>query len=148
MDVIYKAGSLLYTHLSSILRVAAELPYYLVANATQKQQHLEPHSGCTYYAGKVTHIRRRPVKNSFKYRVCMVLIDLDQPPPWFMQQQAADHMSAHEARDLAQCNGKVLLLTNPVVAGYVQNPISVYYCYNSQGQLHIAIAEVRGQFQA
>ena len=25
--------------------------------------------------------------------------------------------------------GKVLLLTNPVSAGYTQNPISVYYCY-------------------
>ena len=47
--------------------------------------------------------------------------------------------------------GRVLLLTTPVSAGYVQNPISVYYCYNrpaggdaGQAQrLHRGIAEVR-----
>lgn len=39
--------------------------------------------------------------------------------------------------------GKVLLLTNPVVGGYVQNPISVYYCYSAAGKLAKCIAEVR-----
>ena len=29
--------------------------------------------------------------------------------------------------------GPVLLLTNPVTSGYVQSPISVYYCYDRQG---------------
>lgn len=38
--------------------------------------------------------------------------------------------------------GMVLLLTNPVVAGYTQNPISVYYCYDADGRLAQAIAEV------
>jgi DUF1365 family protein len=49
----------------------------------------------------------------------------------------------------------VLLLTNPAAAGYIQNPISVYYCFrtaadggagsdsdNSGGALASAIAEV------
>ena len=27
----------------------------------------------------------------------------------------------------------MLLLTNPVTSGYVQNPISVYYCYDREG---------------
>lgn len=39
--------------------------------------------------------------------------------------------------------GKVLLLTNPVVAGYVQNPISIYYCCDDSDQLVVCIAEVR-----
>jgi hypothetical protein len=39
--------------------------------------------------------------------------------------------------------GKVLLLSNPVSAGYTQNPISVYYCYNTADKLAVAIAEVR-----
>ena len=30
--------------------------------------------------------------------------------------------------------GRVLLLTNPVAAGYTQNPISVYYCYAKAAQ--------------
>jgi hypothetical protein len=38
--------------------------------------------------------------------------------------------------------GKVLLLTNPIVGGYVQNPISVYYCFDDGGKLVKCIAEV------
>src|SRR5690349_3055490 len=42
--------------------------------------------------------------------------------------------------------GRVLLLTNPVVGGYVQNPISVYYCFDgSSNKLAKCIAEVRQQ---
>jgi DUF1365 family protein len=40
------------------------------------------------------------------------------------------------------CAGAVHLLTNPISAGYVQNPISVYYCYSNAGQLQQCIAEV------
>jgi hypothetical protein len=49
--------------------------------------------------------------------------------------------------------GRVLLLTTPSSAGYIQNPISVYYCYSRSsagggatangGLLQRAIAEVR-----
>ena len=38
--------------------------------------------------------------------------------------------------------GDVLLLSNPVSAGYLQNPISVYYCYSAAGKLQCCIAEV------
>ena len=34
------------------------------------------------------------------------------------------------------------LLTHPMAAGYIQNPISVYYCYNAAGRLSMCIAEV------
>ncbi len=37
------------------------------------------------------------------------------------------------------------MLTNPKSAGYIQNPISVYYCYNKQGTLTRCIAEVSRQ---
>lgn len=39
--------------------------------------------------------------------------------------------------------GRVRLLTGPETAGYVQNPISVYYCYDDSGALKRCIAEVR-----
>lgn len=40
--------------------------------------------------------------------------------------------------------GPVKLLTNPETAGYLQNPISVYYCYDGAGgELSKCIAEVR-----
>ncbi|KAI8107379.1 hypothetical protein M9435_002410 [Picochlorum sp. BPE23] len=51
-------------------------------------------------------------------------------------------MTGQEARALAGTRGKVRLLTNPPVAGYRQNPISVYYCYNLDEELAICIAEV------
>jgi DUF1365 family protein len=38
--------------------------------------------------------------------------------------------------------GTVKLLTHPHSAGYVQNPISVYYCHSSTGALSACIAEV------
>lgn len=38
--------------------------------------------------------------------------------------------------------GPVKLLTHPISAGYMQNPISVYYCHDAAGQLQLCIAEV------
>jgi len=42
---------------------------------------------------------------------------------------AARSPTSAPAHPLTSSTGKVLLLTNPVSAGYSQNPISVYYCY-------------------
>ena len=63
----------------------------------------------------------------------VALVDLDAPPAWFVTHQARDHLTAPEARAFARTNGRVLLLTNAASAGYVQNPISVYYCYYDSG---------------
>ncbi|PWA80431.1 hypothetical protein CTI12_AA196840 [Artemisia annua] len=74
------------------------------------------------------HERRSPVHHSFKYNVRYAFIDLDHtihPPP--------DHISAQQARDIAQTNGPVFLLTIPPSVGYHQNPLSVYYCYDVEG---------------
>ncbi len=43
---------------------------------------------------------------------------------------------------MTTATGPVLLLTMPASAQYHQNPISVYYCYNEEGLLHVCIAEV------
>eukprot|EP00878_Enallax_costatus_P024533 GHUV01026186.1.p1 GENE.GHUV01026186.1~~GHUV01026186.1.p1 ORF type:complete len:306 (+),score=57.17 GHUV01026186.1:617-1534(+) len=141
MDTVYKAFSLLYTQITSVARIITLLPRLVAANAC-KQSSLQPEAGCTYYEGKVMHVRRRPVENSFEYRVRMVLVDLQRPPEWFIQHQAAEHMTAAEAQQFAGTDGKVLLLANAVVAGYIQNPISVYYCYDVAGKLAKAISEV------
>ncbi|GFH16984.1 DUF1365-domain-containing protein, partial [Haematococcus lacustris] len=72
----------------------------------------------------------------------MALVSLDMPPTWFAH-QASDHMTALEARQYAGTQGKVQLLTNPKAAGYVINPISVYYCWNAAGsEVDKCIAEV------
>uniref|UniRef100_A0A7N0V4X6 DUF1365 domain-containing protein n=1 Tax=Kalanchoe fedtschenkoi TaxID=63787 RepID=A0A7N0V4X6_KALFE len=76
------------------------------------------------YRGTVWHQRRRPVPHSFQYSVKYALIDLDQSPE-------NGHLSADEARAFAATNGPVLLLTIPSSVGYEQNPLSVYYCYET-----------------
>ncbi|KAG5568345.1 hypothetical protein H5410_064634, partial [Solanum commersonii] len=72
------------------------------------------------------------------------LIDLDRSsnPP-------SDHFSAHEARRISGTTGPVamdswtdyssfkssFLWTIPPSVGYVQNPLSLYYCYDTEGSL-------------
>ncbi|GAX84932.1 hypothetical protein CEUSTIGMA_g12353.t1 [Chlamydomonas eustigma] len=87
-------------------------------------------------------MRAAPVKNKFRYPVRMAVIDLDDAPSWFKSSQSADHLTADEARRYAGTEGPVSLLTNPVTAGYSQNPISVYYCRNKDLTLKVCIAEV------
>jgi hypothetical protein len=65
MDTVYKAASLLYTQVSSVVRLVFLLPRLLLSNATQ-QRTPPAHAGATFYEGKVTHVRRRPVENSFE----------------------------------------------------------------------------------
>jgi DUF1365 family protein len=43
--------------------------------------------------------------------------------------------------------GRVVLLTLPRVAGYLFNPVSFYFCYDSQGRPAAAIAEVTNTFR-
>ncbi|XP_023892026.2 uncharacterized protein LOC112004035 isoform X1 [Quercus suber] len=78
------------------------------------------------YEGTVWHERRRPVRHSFQYPVRYALYNLDHAPP--------DHLSADQARQIASTNGQVLLLTIPPSVGYVQNPLSVYYCYDVEAE--------------
>jgi len=91
---------------------------------------------CWWVEGRVTHVRRRPARHAFAYDVRLALVDLDDPPAWFAaqrrQQAGGDgYLSAREARAAAGTAGRVLLLTLPAAAGYAQNPISVYYCYDA-----------------
>ena len=95
-----------------------------------------------YYEGVVVHRRRKPVDHSFKYAVRMAMVSLDTPPAWFSK-QAKDHMTAQQAREAAGTDGPVDLLTHPVSFGYLQNPISVYYCRSKEdGAVIRCIAEV------
>lgn len=126
------------------LRSVLAFPIFLCRNAIRDhccKPVLQHHPGAQFYVGQVLHTRRKPVANSFRYNVRVAVIDLDNPPPWFSK-QAADHMSAQQARDFAQTSGGVKLLTNPTSAGYIQNPISVYYCYDTGGWLVKCVAEV------
>ena len=96
-----------------------------------------------FYVGVVRHRRTKPVERAFEYPLRCAVIDLDDAPGWFRRSgQSEDHLSASEARARAKTRGRVELLTSPKSFGYAMNPISVYYCYDENGELNTALAEV------
>ncbi len=116
-----------------------------------------------YYA-TVGHTRRFPIDNSFSYRVYMWLVDLDalptlpRPLRWMARFEGRDHLGdpARSIKDnvvgyLAEngidlTGGRVVMLANARVGGYVFNPISVHWCYDRDGALTVILAEVHNTY--
>ena len=107
----------------------------------EKKRKRNPEDKTRWYEATVHHARNKPVSHRFSYDVRVAVVDLDDPPAWY-NARTNDTMTAGEARAVAETRGGVRLLTDPAVAGYVQNPISVYYCYDESGALEKCIAEV------
>ena len=123
------------------------------------------------YVGCVMHARLKPIGHRFSYRVMSLLIDLDRladadrQSPLFGVNRAALY-SFHEAdhgkrdgsslrvwaqrcaaeRSIDLTGGRVLLLCYPRLLGYTFNPLSVYFCYRTDGELALLIYEVRNTF--
>jgi DUF1365 family protein len=121
--------------------------------------------------GKLMHSRRVPVQNTFTYPVFSLLLDLDDLPalnrlPIFgynrfnlisvhsrdywgdAQRDIKVNLLAFLAeRDISLADGKIYLLTNPRILGYVFNPVSFYYCYNARGEWVCVVAEVNNTFE-
>ncbi|MGY3452502.1 DUF1365 domain-containing protein [Bradyrhizobium sp. USDA 4353] len=136
----------------------------------QQEQH-EQAQAAALYVGEVMHARMRPAVHRFQYRVMSLLIDLgrldaaDRQSALFGVNRRAlysFHERDHGRRDgsslLAYAQscasehgvdlsgGQVLLLCYPRLLGYVFNPLSVYFCYRSDGSLALMIYEVRNTF--
>jgi len=130
-----------------------------------------PSEAAALYVGDVMHARLKPVGHRFSYRVMSLLIDLDRlaeadrQSPLFGVNRAAlysFHESDHGPRDgssllayARRCaaergidltGGRVLLLCYPRLLGYAFNPLSVYFCYRTGGELALLIYEVRNTF--
>lgn len=125
-------------------------------------------SASALYEGWVTHSRRGPVAHTFRYRIGMVLLDLDELPEaldrhplWSARRPAPvrfrprDHLGAEAvplaeaARDLVaeragfRPAGPVRVLTTPRVLGIGFNPVSFHYLYDEPGDMvEAVIAEV------
>jgi len=122
------------------------------------------------YQGVVTHARHRPVKHALRYRIFMLLLDLDQaatvigPLRWLsagsfglMSFRERDHGDGSD-RPLKQqvlkrledaglrADGAIRLLTMPRVLGFAFNPISVYFCHRRDGRLAATVYEVSNTF--
>jgi DUF1365 family protein len=119
------------------------------------------------YEGHVAHDRRTPIRNRFRYGVYMWLVDLDELAAldrrlWaFGANRRAvttirtrDHLGDPRRPIRANLDaylrrhgvdldgGRVLMLTNARVLGYVFNPLSVFYCHGPEGELRCVVAEV------
>ncbi len=128
-------------------------------------------SGSCLYNGQVMHDRRGATRNVFRYAVYMWLVDLDELPALdrrlrlFGNDRRAlttirsrDHLGdprrtiKHNVLAYLAANGveledgRVTLLTNARVLGYVFNPLSVFYCHRSDGTLHCVVAEVHNTY--
>lgn len=123
------------------------------------------------YTGTVMHAREAPTENVFRYPVCFYLIDLDELPRLdrslhlfgyggrnLVTLRDDDHLgdprrpirdnvlSFLSANGIDLMGGRIELLTNLRVAGYVFNPVSFFYCYGSDGTFECVIAEVNNTF--
>ncbi len=123
------------------------------------------------YAGQVMHHRFKPKRHRFIYRVCSMLLDLeeleglDKRLKFFSVNRfnlfsfhvrdhgdGSDRPLLEQVRDTLRSQGlnlgkgAVRLLCYPRLLGYVFNPLSVYYCYDEQGELGAILYEVSNTF--
>ncbi|MFG3371154.1 DUF1365 domain-containing protein [Streptomyces sp. NPDC048156] len=116
------------------------------------------------YPCTVTHVRTAPKRHTLHHRTCLWLIDVDHPPqiPTVLRPlarfRARDHFGGDEptlraglekfltAHAVAPPRGKVVMLAQARVLGYVFNPLSLYWCYDPQGELLYVVAEVHNTY--
>lgn len=119
------------------------------------------------YVGEVRHQRLVPRPRSFRYSVVYWLVDLAavdealaRHPAWGRSRWApvrwrrADHFGdpdrdlGEEVRDLVaqrtghRPTGRIVLLTQPRMWGWLFNPISIFYCFDDHDRLDAVVAEV------
>ena len=119
--------------------------------------------------GRVFHKRFRPVEHRFSYSVFFLRVPLSRidelgnrwlskdrfnllsfmtrdygPRDGSKLQVWIRELLAKEGIDSA--DGEIVLQTFPRLLGYVFNPISIWYCFDRQGGLRAALAEVSNTF--
>lgn len=105
------------------------------------------------YAAAVTHRRRAPIANHFRYRANYWLVDFDHlaPPRGIMGCLARFERSDHcDVRALLVEEGmeadRIFMLSMARTLGYVFNPISVFWCYNVAGACVAVLTEVHNTY--
>lgn len=123
------------------------------------------------YVGRVMHMRFRPYRRHFVYRVFSMLADVGRLAELSQRLRLFSHnrfnlLSLHDrdhgprdgsplrpwidgllaAAGIDLDGGPVRLLCYPRVLGYVFNPLSVYFCHDRGGDLRAIVHEVRNTF--
>jgi DUF1365 family protein len=120
--------------------------------------------GAVLYECKISHARSVPLRNTFTYRSYQWLVDLDHLPRLapglrlLARFDARDHLGHPERsirdnldrflreRDIDLGGGRVMMLANARVLGYVFNPLTVYWCHRADGTLACVVAEVHNTY--
>lgn len=123
------------------------------------------------YRGELRHRRFAPRAHEFTYPVYMAFLDVDRIPEllqvsrfssynqWnWTSYDERDHFGdprrslrerlLEEARrnEVELPGGQIFLLTHLRYLGYVFNPVSFFYCYDSAGELKAVMSEVNNTF--
>ncbi|MEO8033650.1 MAG: DUF1365 family protein [Acidobacteriota bacterium] len=131
----------------------------------------EPVAASALYECTITHERFSPTQHRFSYRVFAFSLDLDELGdlvariPWLSRNRFnlfsffdRDHLQAGyedvrsnlvallKTRGITQPIGRIQLVTNLRMLGYVFNPVSFYFCFDVNGRPLAAVAEVNNTF--
>lgn len=123
------------------------------------------------YVGTLRHRRFTPERHAFTYSLFMPLLDIDRIPELMRISRVTScnrwNWAAYDDRDhfgdpsqslrqrveasaraagIALPDGPIFLLTHLRYAGYVFNPISLFYCYERSGVLSHVLAEVNNTY--
>jgi DUF1365 family protein len=122
------------------------------------------------YPGVVTHTRLKPRRHALRYRVFMVLLDLDEltslADALKLFSVGRFNLTGFEARRHGDgsatplkaqieallesagmaCGGPVRMLAMPRILGMGFNPLTVYYCHDRDGGLSAILYEVNNTF--
>ncbi|WP_297514622.1 DUF1365 domain-containing protein [uncultured Caulobacter sp.] len=123
------------------------------------------------YAGHVVHDRARPKRHRLRYRVFMLLLDLDEVDVldrrlkrfsrdrWnLVGFSERDHLDAPatslkdevlaklRAGGLAPDGARISVLAMPRILGKGFNPLSVFFCHDAEGRLVATVHAVRNTF--
>jgi DUF1365 family protein len=117
------------------------------------------------YRTRITHLRRDPVHHYFEHRGYSWYVDIDRLPQlsrWlrpFARFDAADHLDGGPddslrqridallaGRDIDLHGGQITALMQARVLGYVFNPLTLYWCHDSEGVVRHIVAEVHNTY--
>ncbi|WP_416070073.1 DUF1365 domain-containing protein [Streptomyces scabiei] len=116
------------------------------------------------YSCTVTHVRTGPRRYTLRHRTYMWLIDPDHPPrpPLPLRPLARFDPRDHFVGDRSSIRagldaylaaqgvhlggGRVVMLTHARVFGYVFNPLTLYWCHGTDGELRCVVAEVHNTY--
>jgi hypothetical protein len=116
------------------------------------------------YEVGIEHVRTEPLRHAFHYSGYQWLVDLDAIPRlrWPLRLlatfDARDHLGRPDRgirenvdaflaeHDIALPGGRIVMLSQPCVLGYVFNPLTVFWCYAPDGTLTCTLAEVHNTY--